>query len=612
MAHFLVPQRLKVVTRPCILEETLPAGHLARFIWSVFELLDFSEIEALYLSVQKHSGRPPYHPRVLSALWIYGMTQGMETASEIAEACTLRDDIRWLAGGLSPCDQTLLNFLSTSKEKLPSIWEQLLKAMHAAGHIDLSLLAEDGTKLRVNASNRSFHGAKEIAAVAEKLRGEIARALEEVVSPEAIKKRNTSLRSLQSKLKRAELAAKEVERRSRRRAGVEEEQPSMDGEGASPLTELQAPSQVQRVAKKFGSADFRLDPERNIMLCPGEKELRFVGVYSNDTGNGSFRLYKRLDCGDCPLKARCTDAKGRRVKILVKTTELSKIQTQNPGPESTVPPVASSQVESQPSQSEEPGVKHNASGPQGSLTEPEAVLMLATSEKRFEPSYNADITVTRRGVIVSQFLTKEAVDFGHFRLALPNVLSTFGRPENWAADGHYATQANLLLADREKVTLYAPTRTREEQDNGKFTIDDFKYDPNRKVMICPAGQDLEMIGTYSQAHNRHYDLFGRKDCTGCDKKSKCTDIRGKRIKKFHPNPLVQALEERMEKEGEKMRKFRGSTVEPVNSQLKQRGLGRFHVRGLSRCATVLTLSCIAHNLLKWKSMEEVVAMKAVS
>ena len=42
----------------------------------------------------------------------------------------------------------------------------------------------------------------------------------------------------------------------------------------------------------------------------------------------------------------------------------------------------------------------------------------------------------------------------------------------------------------------------------------------------------------------------------------------------------------------------------VYGQLKQHGLERFHVRGLARWSTVLTLACIAHNLMKWRGMEE--------
>ena len=608
MARFLVPRRMIIVMRECRLEETLPPRHLARFIWSALERIDFGAIENRYKSVAKCSGRPPYHPRILAALWIYGMTQGMGAASEIAEACTIRDDFRWLAGGLSPCDQTFLNFLSISKKDLPSIWEQVLKAMQVAGCIDLSVLAEDGTKLRANASMRSFHPADEIAAVVEKLKGELARKLEEVASAEASKKHKIELRVLRSKLERALQAAEELARRKEKRERYGEDPDSLDSKDPNPPEGQEAHIQGKGERRKFRRADFRHDAQRDVMLCPARRELRFIGVYPSDNGRGTYRLYRGTNCKDCPLKAGCTEAKSRVLKIVVPPENPALVQP----PTSTDPTAAINAELAQPSASEDQKEGRRATGPQGSLTDPEAVLMLATSEKRFEPSYNADITVTRNGVIVSEFLTKVPVDFGHFPRALPNVIATLGRPAAWAADGHYGTVANLALADKEAVLLYAPTQQREDGAKDSFTIKDFRYDEGRDVLVCPAGRDLKMVGTYGHSQGRPYDLYQSPDCSGCELKSRCTTSRRRRIKKHHQNALVEALDARMQQEGEKMRKFRGSTVEPVHSQLKRHGLQRFHVRGLARCRTVLTLACIAHNLMKWKGLEKARFMQVAS
>jgi hypothetical protein len=108
------------------------------------------------------------------------MTQGMETAAAIAQACRLRDDFRWLAGGLCPSDQTLLNLLGVGPAGLGVIWGQVLAAMHCAGHIDLSALVEDGTKLRANASPRSFHTAAEITEIVADLERRLAAKLQAV------------------------------------------------------------------------------------------------------------------------------------------------------------------------------------------------------------------------------------------------------------------------------------------------------------------------------------------------------------------------------------------------------------------------------------------------
>jgi len=68
----------------------------------------------------------------------------------------------------------------------------------------------------------------------------------------------------------------------------------------------------------------------------------------------------------------------------------------------------------------------------------------------------------------------------------------------------------------------------------------------------------------------------------------------------------------MEKQGKELMKLRGHTSEPANAHLKQHGLGRFHVRGLARCGIVLTLGCIAHNLMRWRACAAAAALKFAS
>lgn len=96
MAQFLVPQRSILTRREGTLDEHIPPSHLVRFVWRILESFDFTALEKLYQSTYGGPGRPPYHPRILAALWIYGMAEGFQTAASVAEACTNRDDFRWL------------------------------------------------------------------------------------------------------------------------------------------------------------------------------------------------------------------------------------------------------------------------------------------------------------------------------------------------------------------------------------------------------------------------------------------------------------------------------------------------------------------------------------
>jgi transposase/uncharacterized protein (UPF0179 family) len=631
----------------------LPEGHLARFLWQVLSDLDFGVLEAHYRSVAGEPGRPAYHPRVLAALWIYGMSQGIGTASGIVEACRTRDDFRWLAGGLCPCDQTLLNLLAY-REELTAIWLQVLVAMHKQGHIDLSVIAEDGTKMRANASRRSFHTTAEIEEHLGKLRVRLAKKLEELAStPEPDAKMRAGLRGLQGRVARAERAAAELRARGVRQAGDRETVPQ-------PAASVDPPSQAPTVAKAkerlFVTTDFALQPTGDGLTCPAGETLRFVGRYPTDNRRGTYRLFWRSDCTGCSLKDQCTTARGRRVKIIDAQEEVPAVQ--EPSREHQ----AHRDGESQGKADADPDKKisdadvekeKRAREPQASLTDPEAKLMLATSEKRWQPSFNADLAVTQDGIIVSQFLTKNTTDYHSFAPALKNVL-VLGHPENWVGDGHYGTYENLGIAHRDGVVLYAPPAMRteaaqpqateasnshehlpEHSGDAEATLDcnagrrfrprDFRLNAEGSTLTCPAGQELRFIGEYQEGRS-NYRLFGRRDCGPCPLKQSCTTDRGRRVK-IHAHresvsidvadpdgginmlDLARQLAARMREAGDQMCAIRRQTVEPTNAHLKQHGLERFHVRGLERCASVLTLACLTHNILKWNAREKARALK---
>jgi len=567
---------------------------------------------------------------LLAALWIYGLAVGMETAAGIAEACRRRDDFKWLAGGQRMCAQTLLNFLTRATSGLTSIWVQVLRAMHQAGMIDLSVIAEDGTKLRANASPRSFRRMDKIDAVIKQLRSRLNEIADRPVE-QTRRKAAAELAGLRARLGRAEKAREILEERVRRR------KTRRKGPG-SDLGKDRKPRRARSAL--FGREDFRLDPLGEALICPNEEKLRYIGTYSDGEGQRSYRLYRRRHCLDCPLKDRCTRASGRSVKITFGDKPVRATSTPTPPNE--------------PKGKEDSSHKNHSKEPTASLTEPEAAWMLATSRKRWEPSFNADIAVTRDGVIVSQFLTNVNNDFHHFEPTLDFVKTTLGTPEKWLGDGHYGTEENIVLASEGGVLLYAPRLGRRESEprtrasrseggtgtprnpqgtgrGGRYGFAAFEHPPARDILICPAGQELRYIGEYEKEQKHGgYRLYGRRDCTDCRQKDHCTKGKGRRVKipcasakatvspaseakstgqteaghppeaeSGRPIELLRAHDARMDEEGDKLIKLRGHISESANAHLKQHGLARFHVHGLARCGVVLTLSCIAHNLRKW-------------
>jgi transposase len=76
--------------------------------------------------------------------------------------------------------------------------------------------------------------------------------------------------------------------------------------------------QEQRARYKpnsFAADQMEYDPEKDELICPAGKRLRYQYTSHPTTENGyraERRCYQAEDCQDCPLKAQCTKAKGNR------------------------------------------------------------------------------------------------------------------------------------------------------------------------------------------------------------------------------------------------------------------------------------------------------------
>src|SRR6476469_7123442 len=101
-----VPDQMLLL--PPSLDEWLPEGHLARFVAElVDEVLDLS---ALLASYTEKRGFPPYDPRLMVRLLIYGYTTGVRSSRAIERKCV--DDVafRYLAAGAGPDYRSISRF----------------------------------------------------------------------------------------------------------------------------------------------------------------------------------------------------------------------------------------------------------------------------------------------------------------------------------------------------------------------------------------------------------------------------------------------------------------------------------------------------------------------
>ena len=135
---------------PAALQEWLPPDHLAYFISDVVDQLDLSAITARY--EEERRGGPPYHPRMMVKVLLYGYCAGVASSRRIAQR--LHEDIafRVLAANNTPDFRTVSDFRKDHLEALGDLFLQVLELCRQAGLVKLGHVALDGTKVRANAS----------------------------------------------------------------------------------------------------------------------------------------------------------------------------------------------------------------------------------------------------------------------------------------------------------------------------------------------------------------------------------------------------------------------------------------------------------------------------
>ena len=132
---------------PAALREWLPEDHLAYF---VVDQLELSEITARY--ERESRGGPPYHPRMMVKVLLYGYCVGVASSRRIAQR--LHEDIafRVLAANNTPDFRTISDFRKDNLDALSGLFLQVLALCRRAGLVKLGHVALDGTKVRANAS----------------------------------------------------------------------------------------------------------------------------------------------------------------------------------------------------------------------------------------------------------------------------------------------------------------------------------------------------------------------------------------------------------------------------------------------------------------------------
>jgi transposase len=135
---------------PPDMRDWLPDDHLVYFILDVVRELDLSEIYAAYNGDK--GGQPPFDPRMMVGLLLYGYCVGTVSSRRIEKATQEQVPFRVLTADQHPDHDTIAEFRRRHMVALSGLFLQVLRLCREAGLVRLGHVALDGTKVRANAS----------------------------------------------------------------------------------------------------------------------------------------------------------------------------------------------------------------------------------------------------------------------------------------------------------------------------------------------------------------------------------------------------------------------------------------------------------------------------
>ena len=251
-ARVVRPDRRQLRWDMIDLEGLLPADHRARLVWSFVESLDLSQLYDQVLSREGEAGRPAADPAVLLSLWLYATVEGVGSARELERLAQSDAAYRWLAGGVPLNYHGLADFRVESVEVLDRLLTQSVTALIAEGLVSLDEIAVDGTKIRADASRKSFRTGEKLLQVEAAVVERLASLKQELSSdPGASSRRRQAAR---------ERAARDVQERTARARGALER---LEAERKS-----RAARHVKDEARKKAPKASTTDPEARFMRFP--------------------------------------------------------------------------------------------------------------------------------------------------------------------------------------------------------------------------------------------------------------------------------------------------------------------------------------------------------
>ncbi|MFY9441860.1 MAG: transposase [Tepidanaerobacteraceae bacterium] len=113
-------------------------------------------------AVPASTGRPPYDPKVLLKLYLYGYLNRIRSSRRLEDETKRNLEVIWLLKKLSPDFKTIADFRKDNKEALKRVFRDFTRLCMQWDLFGRELVAVDSSKFRASNSKRNNYNAKKL------------------------------------------------------------------------------------------------------------------------------------------------------------------------------------------------------------------------------------------------------------------------------------------------------------------------------------------------------------------------------------------------------------------------------------------------------------------
>ena len=161
MSYITGFDREQAVLIPETIEQLIAENNSVRFIDVFVNSLAVVDFGFKDIRLNKN-GRPPFHPKDLLKLYIYGYLNKIRSSRALEKECKRNIELIWLVKGLVPDHNTISNFRRDNPKAIKKVFIATVSIAKNLNLIGGILLAGDGTKLRAQNSKKNNYNQKKI------------------------------------------------------------------------------------------------------------------------------------------------------------------------------------------------------------------------------------------------------------------------------------------------------------------------------------------------------------------------------------------------------------------------------------------------------------------